>query len=67
MYASDEIAELALACLLQPGPARMRRIEAQIASASRDARWDDMNKWHRVRLRVLRLQREQDGAALRCG
>lgn len=54
----DEIAGLARRHLEAPGQAGMRDIDAQITAAADEARWDDMNKWHRVKLRYIRFQQE---------
>ena len=35
-------------------------IDGNIADAARAGDWDEVNKWHRVRLRVIRIQREID-------
>ena len=56
---NDEIAILAVQCLVL-GPAQcsaaiQRNIDAAVASG----RWDELNQWHRVRLRVWRMQQEE--------
>ena len=35
-------------------------IEREIVRATADSRWDDLGKWHRVRLRYLRLRQQRD-------
>jgi len=63
----EEVAELARGYLNNPGSGGMRAIESRISDALADARWDDMSKWHRVKFRLMRMQRERaSGAALRC-
>jgi len=47
----DDIAELARKYLNAP-----ERVDALIAAAEGDSRWDDVGKWHRVRFRMLRMQ-----------
>ena len=37
-------------------------IDGNIADAVRAGEWDEVNKWHRVRLRIIRIQREIDPA-----
>ena len=37
-------------------------IDGNIADAARAGQWDEVNKWHRVRLRIIRIQREMDPA-----
>ena len=58
-YAGDEIADLARQFMLHPGADGVDRVDAQIEHAEADSRWDDMSMWHRVRLRLLRFQRER--------
>lgn len=53
--ATDEIAELAGHYLLLPEAEALARIDAEIARATEESRWDDLSKWHRVRLRLIRL------------
>jgi hypothetical protein len=50
----DDIADLARKYLNAP-----ERVDALIAAAQSDSRWDEMGKWHRVRFRLLRMQQEQ--------
>ncbi|RYE03020.1 MAG: hypothetical protein EOP61_06355 [Sphingomonadales bacterium] len=45
--------------LMEPGSRGLQRIDEQIEAAMADARWDDMSKWHRVRLRLIRMQQQQ--------
>jgi len=61
--ACDDIADLARQYLNEPGSRGLERIEAQIAEAQGDSRWDDVGKWHRVRFRLMRMQQEQAGLA----
>jgi len=56
----DEIAGLARRHLEAPGSAGMQDIDAQIMAAAEEARWDDMSKWHRVKLRYIRFRQERD-------
>jgi hypothetical protein len=53
--AVDEIAELAGRFRQLPRAEALRRIEAEIGSATAEARWEDVGKWHRVRFRLIRL------------
>ncbi|RYD46250.1 MAG: hypothetical protein EOP60_19335 [Sphingomonadales bacterium] len=63
----DEIAVLAERYLMEPGKNGLQRIDAHIAAAMADSRWDDMSKWHRVRFRLIRLQQQRDiGGRLGC-
>ena len=55
----DEIAVLAERYLMEPGSRGLQAIDAHIEAAMADSRWDDMSKWHRVRLRLLRLQQQR--------
>lgn len=55
----DEIAGLARRHLEAPGRAGMDDIDAQISAAAAESRWDDMNKWHRVKLRYIRFEQER--------
>ena len=62
----DEIAGLARRHLEAPNRAGMQDIDAHILQATDEGRWDDLGKWHRVRLRYLRFahqQRVSGGAA----
>jgi hypothetical protein len=54
----DEIAMLARETM-SLGTRCLEAIDHNIAHAQRTSRWDDMNKWHRVRLRVQRMRQEQ--------
>ena len=56
----DEVAELARKYLEEPDCGGYREIERQCHAAVGESRWDDVSKWHRVRLRYLRLQQERD-------
>ena len=56
---SDEIAATATRYLLSPdGPAR---VDGEILRAEAEGRWNDLGKWHRVRLRLIRLHNEKRG------
>jgi hypothetical protein len=62
----EEIAGLARRHLEAPGRSGLQDIESQIEQATRAAHWDEVSKWHRVRLRYIRLDRERGlGNALR--
>jgi hypothetical protein len=54
----EEIAGLARRHLEAPGRSGIEDIDAHIAQATEEARWDDVSKWHRVRLRYIRFERE---------
>jgi len=54
----DAIADLARRYLMEPETG-VERVDAHIDRARADSRWDDMSMWHRVRLRLLRFQRER--------
>jgi len=56
---NDEIAILAVQCLRLGGAKCSEAIELNIAAAVAGGRWDEMNKWHRVRLRARRMQQER--------
>ena len=58
-HAGDEIADLARQFMLHPEADGVERLDAYIEHAKADSRWDDMSMWHRVRLRLLRFQRER--------
>jgi len=60
---SDEVAKLAREYMMEPGPRGLQRIDEKIDSAMHGSRWDEMSKWHRVRFRLLRLQRQQGAIA----
>ena len=53
------IAVLAERYLMEPGSRGLQAIDGHIEAAMADSRWDDMSKWHRVRLRLLRLQQQR--------
>jgi len=55
----DAIADLARGFMLEPGMQGVERVDLHIEHARADSRWDDMSMWHRVRLRLLRFQRER--------
>ena len=54
----DEIAILAKQCMSLGVAKGHEAIELNIAAAVAGGRWEEMNKWHRVRLRARRLQQE---------
>jgi hypothetical protein len=54
----DEIATLARETM-SLGNRCLEAIDHNIAHAQHASRWDEMNKWHRVRLRVQRIRQEQ--------
>jgi len=56
---TDEIAILALQCMRLGSAACSEAIELNIAAAVAGGRWDEMNKWHRVRLRARRMLQEE--------
>ena len=49
--------------MMEPGLRGLQRIDEQIETAMRTSSWDEMSKWHRVRFRMLRLQRQQGAIA----
>ncbi|MEO6216406.1 MAG: hypothetical protein ABIO86_10275 [Sphingomonas sp.] len=53
----DEIAIIARVTMAL-GDGCQDAIDYKIAKALSESQWDDMNKWHRVRLRIGRMQRE---------
>jgi hypothetical protein len=53
----DDIADLARKYLNAP-----ERVDALIAAAQGDSRWDDVGKWHRVRFRLMRMRQERASA-----
>ncbi|MBO9714122.1 hypothetical protein [Sphingomonas sp.] len=59
---SDEIAGLSRGFLELPGGTA--RLDEEIERAEAEARWEELGKWHRVRLRLHRFQREQRNAEL---
>ncbi|RYD47631.1 MAG: hypothetical protein EOP60_17100 [Sphingomonadales bacterium] len=61
--AGDEIAQLASKYMLLPEASRYEKISCHISRALTDGNWDDLNKWHRVRLRLTRLCRQRLAAA----
>ncbi|GEM_PF-1371916 len=54
----DEIADLAGHYLLLPEREGLARIDAEIARVTSESLWDDVSKWHRVRLRLIRLHHQ---------
>jgi hypothetical protein len=59
----DEIARLARKYLEDPRSGGVHEIDRIIDTAKGDSRWDDVSKWHRVRLRLQRYQQERQAAA----
>jgi hypothetical protein len=55
----DEIAEIASKYMLLPEASRTDKIASNICRALSDGNWDDLNKWHRVRLRLTRLCKQR--------
>ena len=55
----DEIAALARETLIL-GRGWQDAIDRTIAEAEEDGRWNDLHKWHRVRLRAQRMRQELD-------
>lgn len=56
----DEIGALAKHYMLAADGDGLRQIECNIARALSDGQWDDLGKWHRVKLRLLRMQQERE-------
>ncbi len=54
----DEIGVLARRYLDESGSYGLERIDGRIARATERSDWDDVSKWHRVRLRFLRFQQD---------
>jgi hypothetical protein len=63
MDSDDEIARLATECLVLGRCECNELIEARVARAVQIGTWDEINKWQRVKLRVMRLQRQRELAA----
>ena len=59
----DEIAGLARKYLEDPHCGGIEEIDHIILKAVADSQWDDVSKWHRVRLRMIRFQQERYVAA----
>lgn len=59
----DEVADLARQYMMEPGLRGLQRIDEKIDSAMHGSRWDELSKWHRVRFRLLRMQRQQGAIA----
>ncbi|MEI9853129.1 MAG: hypothetical protein WDN24_22355 [Sphingomonas sp.] len=57
---SDEVARLARRYLDDPGDDGLAEIDRHVTDAAAESRWDDVSKWHRVRLRYLRYRQQQD-------
>jgi hypothetical protein len=53
----DEIAIIAKVTMAMGGRYQ-EAIDGNIANAKDAGRWDEVNKWHRVRLRIDRMQRQ---------
>ena len=58
----DEVGEVARRYLEESGSYGLERIDAHIARATEKSEWDEVSKWHRVRLRFLRFQQERPGS-----
>ncbi len=63
----DEIGALAEKYLKDPDLAGLGKIDEEILRAQADRDWDMMAKWHRVRFRLLRIQRARWGGYPRIG
>ncbi|MCW3847092.1 hypothetical protein OF829_07560 [Sphingomonas sp. LB-2] len=61
----EEIAGLARRHLEAPDGVGIEDIDAHIMAATQEGRWDDVSKWHRVRLRYIRFQQERELGGLR--
>jgi len=59
----EEIAALARKYLEDPRCDGMREIDRLISGAVDEGRWDDVSKWHRVRLRYMRFKQQRRVAA----
>jgi hypothetical protein len=59
----EEIAVLARKYLEDPRCDGIREIDRLISGAVSESRWDDVSKWHRVRLRYLRFKQQNHVAA----
>ena len=55
----DEIARLARTMDLVHGDRGVEAVDRNIEQATGQGEWDDVSKWHRVRLRLIRLQQER--------
>lgn len=55
----DEVGELARKYLDESGSYGIERIDAHILRAVDESLWDEVSKWHRVRLRFLRFLQER--------
>ena len=60
---SEEIAGIARQYLEDPHRDGMGEIDRHIVQAVSESRWDDVSKWHRVRLRYMRFKQERSAAA----
>ena len=56
MTGNDEIEQLARTCLKAHPGRSLDVIDANIANATGRRAWDDVGKWHRVRLRLIRMR-----------
>jgi hypothetical protein len=56
----EEIAALARAHLIDSDRDGLQAIDRQCSDALAEGRWDDVGKWHRVRLRYLRFRQQRD-------
>jgi len=59
---SDEIGQLASRCAGPYVGRALEMVDSQIRSATRSESWNDVQKWHQVKLRIRRMQME-DAAA----
>lgn len=60
-----EVAALARSFLDDSNSGGLEAIERECLRAVTDGRWDDVNKWHRVRLRFMRFRNERASEQLR--
>ena len=58
----DEIGEIARLYMLQPDRDGLGEVECNISRALVEGAWDELSKWHRVKLRLQRLLQERDVA-----
>lgn len=55
----EEIAGLARKYMEDSHCDGLREIDGLILEATDESRWEDVSKWHRVRIRFLRFQQER--------
>jgi hypothetical protein len=60
MVDDDEIARLARECLALGPCACTELLEARVSRAVAIGTWEEINRWQRVKLRVMRMQRVRD-------